>query len=666
MIQQEDATKRSGRSPAATRATLLLAAILVLALALRFYRLGAQSLWNDEGTTVQLVGADLATITRLAASDIHPPLYYYALHFWAAIFGTSEFAVRSLSALLGTVLVALVYLLGRRLYDSRAGLLAAFVIAVAPFQVYYSQEARMYILATVLGAVSTFLLVTILGAAGEDETRETERKAWHLPIAYVLVTSAALYTHYLAFSLLLAQNLCWILVIGHSLWRTGELKGRVVLRCLAFWVAMQIAIVGLYCPWLVMTWEQLGRWPAVSEPFGFLWMVRRTLLVLSLGITVEMSSTTGAIAASFGLLAMLGTVYGVLRGDRDRVRGSLIAWSYCGVPLLVFYIVSRQRPLWNPKFLLLASPGFYLLVARGATAVTDLVSGFSRRAAAIALAVVLLFVILASGLSLHNLYHDPRYARDDYRGIVRYIEATAGPDDAIIINAPSQIETVAYYYRGDLPMYPLPRHRPLRRDETETELQDIAARHERVFAILWATDQSDEERFIEGWLDAHTYKALDEWHGNVRLAVYAVPQEAPTEITHPLDAVLGDSIRLLGYALPSAEVRAGDVLQLTLFWQAKEPILRRYKVFVHVLDGDGQIISQRDSEPGGGARLTTTWQPGETVLDNYGVLIPLDAPAGEYQVKIGMYHVKDGTRVPITLGGQAVGDYLLLDPVIVR
>ncbi|MFH1928703.1 MAG: glycosyltransferase family 39 protein [Chloroflexota bacterium] len=666
MIQQEDATKRSGRSPRTTKATLQLAAILLLALALRFYRLGAQSLWNDEGTTVQLVGADLGTITRLAASDIHPPLYYYALHFWVAIFGTSEFAARSLSALLGTVLVALVYLLGRRLYDSRTGILAAFVTALAPFQVYYSQEARMYILATMLGAVSTFLLVTILDAEGKDDARKGERKAWYLPIAYVLVTSAALYTHYLAFSLLLAQNLCWILVIGHSLWRTGQLKGKVVLRRLAFWAAMQIAIVGLYCPWLLMTWEQLGRWPAVSEPFGFIWMLQRTLLVFGLGVTVEISTTTGAIAAGFGLLAILGAMYGVLRGDRDGMKGSLVAWSYCSVPVLVLYILSRQRPLWNPKFLLLASPGFYILVAHGAPAVTSLVSRFSRRAVSIALTSVLLFVILASGLSLHNLYHDPRYARDDYRGIVRYIEATAGPNDAIIINAPSQIETVAHYYRGDLPMYPLPRHRPLRRDETEAELQDIAARHERVFAILWATDQSDQDRFIEGWLDAHTYKALDEWHGNVRLAVYAVPQEPPTEITYPLDAVLGDSIRLLGYALPSAEVRAGDVLQLTLFWEATQPILRRYKVFVHVLDGEGQLVSQRDSEPGGGARLTNTWQPGETVLDNYGVLIPLDARAGEYQVKIGMYHIKDSTRLPITLGGQAVGDYLLLDPVIVR
>lgn len=640
-----------------------MAGILVLALALRLYRLDAQSLWNDEGTTVQLIGADLGTIARLAASDIHPPLYYYALHFWAKAFGNSEFAVRSFSAFLGTILAALVFMLGRKLFGSRVGLVAAFVVALSPFQVYYSQEARMYVSVTLLGAVSMLLFGSMLDVGGK---RGTERKAWYLPAAYVLVTSAALYTHHFAFSLLLAQNLFWILVTGHGLWSAGQLKGMVALRRLASWAAIQMAVLVIYCPWLLMTWEQLGHWPAVSEPFSLLWMLKRTLLVFGLGITVEAGTTTGIAAACFGLLAVLGSIHAALKDDREGVKGVLFAWLYCGVPVLLLYTISRQRPLWNPKFLLLATPGFYLLVAYGMTALMSLVSRLSRRASAITLVSALLLVALASGLSLRNLYHDPRYARDDYRGIVRYIESSARGNDAIIINAPSQIETVAYYSEGKLPMYPLPRHRPPRRDQTEAELQDIAARHERVFAILWATDQSDKDRFVEGWLDAHTYKALDEWHGNVRLAVYAVPPEPLTEITHPLDTVLGDSIHLLGYALLSTDVRAGDVLQLTLFWQATEPIPRRYKVFVHVLDTDGKIVSQRDAEPGGGARPTNTWQPGETVLDNYGVLIPLDASAGEYQVKIGMYHVKDGTRLPITLGGQAVGDCLLLDPIIVR
>ena len=85
-------------------------------------------------------------------------MYYYALHFWRGVFGESEFALRSLSAALGVVLVWLIYLLGRRLFDESTALAAAFVAALNPFQVYYSQEARMYVLLAVWAAASTYLL----------------------------------------------------------------------------------------------------------------------------------------------------------------------------------------------------------------------------------------------------------------------------------------------------------------------------------------------------------------------------------------------------------------------------------------------------------------------------------------------------------------------------
>ena len=97
MIHREDMKQAEQRRLGSRQALFLIVGVLTLALALRLYRLDAQSLWNDEGTTVQLVGADLGTITRLAASDIHPPFYYYALHFWTSIFGKSEFAVPGIS-----------------------------------------------------------------------------------------------------------------------------------------------------------------------------------------------------------------------------------------------------------------------------------------------------------------------------------------------------------------------------------------------------------------------------------------------------------------------------------------------------------------------------------------------------------------------------------------
>jgi hypothetical protein len=102
---------------------------------------------------------------------------------------------------------------------------------------------------------------------------------------------------------------------------------------------------------------------------------------------------------------------------------------------------------------------------------------------------------------------------------------------------------------------------------------------------------------------------------------------------------------------------------LTLFWQALTALDERYVVFIHVMDADDHIVGQRDTEPGGGAVLTTTWQPGQTIADNYGVLIPHGTPPGKYRVQVGMYTLDDGTRLPVSQTGQPPGDSLALEPI---
>jgi hypothetical protein len=134
-------------------------------------------------------------------------------------------------------------------------------------------------------------------------------------------------------------------------------------------------------------------------------------------------------------------------------------------------------------------------------------------------------------------------------------------------------------------------------------------------------------------------------------------------MAHPLSARLGDKVMLLGYSLLSKEVHAGGILQLTLFWQALTSLDERYVVFIHVLDADDHIVGQRDTEPGGGAMLTTTWQPDQTIADNYGVLISHGTPPGEYRVQVGMYASDSGTRLPVSQAGQSPDDSLTLEPV---
>ncbi len=279
----------------------------------------------------------------------------------------------------------------------------------------------------------------------------------------------------------------------------------------------------------------------------------------------------------------------------------------------------------------------------------------------------LLFVIGASAESLASYYFDESYARDDYRGLARYIAAAGREGDAVILNAPGQIDIFSYYYKGSLPVYPLPGERPLDEAKTEGALERIVGQHERLFVLFWGTDESDPAHFLEGWLDRRTFKALDSWHGNVRLAMYAVPQEEiSSDIQHPRRLKLGDEIAFLGYSLASSEVKAGDILQLTLFWQALDEIEQRYKVFTHILDSRAHIVGQRDADPVGGARPTTTWGEEEIIADNYGVLVLPGTPPGEHQLEIGMYELETGERLPVIEAGRVLGDSVLLQPIEVR
>jgi mannosyltransferase len=619
------------------RNLVLLYAILLLALALRSFRLDGQSLWSDEGVSVALAQRDLATIARDAAHDIHPPLYYYLLHFWVRLFGTSEMAVRSLSVLCGLLLVLFTYLLGRALFDDRVALIASFLAAISPFQIYYSQETRMYILVALLGAISLFLSLNFARATREEDAASL----WPTFAFYTFFITSALYTHYFAFTIFLVAN------VAYALWLLLVPSAR-KWRPLVLWGLSQLLVILLYLPWLNFASDQLRTWPAISQPIGLGFLAQEVLRIFSLGLFAPM----GPLIFGFLVIAFLGLI-----PKKDEGYAIAIALIYLLLPPLVMYFLSLSRPLFRPKLLLLATPGYLLLLARGVSGV------WMERNRNVVSGILLLFITLASGFSLHGYFCNPRYARDDYRGLARYIAATGKEGDAILLNAPGQIDIFSYYYKGPLSIYPLPGERPLDESKTERALEEIRAKHPRLFALLWATQESDPARFIEGWLDRWAFKALDLWYGNARLALYAIPQATlPEEIPYPREILLGDRIRFLGYNLLNSEVEAGDIIPLTLFWEALEPVEERYKVFIHLLDAQDHIVGQRDAEPGGGAKITTAWQEGETIADNHGVLILPGTPPGEYRGEMGMYSLPSGERLP-TREGEASDDRILLSPI---
>ncbi|MFN8454814.1 MAG: glycosyltransferase family 39 protein [Anaerolineae bacterium] len=129
-----------------------------------------------------------------------------------------------------------------------------------------------------------------------------------------------------------------------------------------------------------------------------------------------------------------------------------------------------------------------------------------------------------------------------------------------------------------------------------------------------------------------------------------------------LNVNFSDQARLVGLDLPQTSLKRGDTLPLTLYWQGLAGMERSWSVFVHVVDGQGNIKAQQDQIPGEGQFPTTGWLPQEYLVDPYHVVIPADIPSGQYWLEIGLYDANDGNRLPVVdEGGQARDNRVVLE-----
>lgn len=635
---------------------------VLIALAVGFFarvnELGAQSLWNDEGTSVALARTSISAIVNAAARDIHPPLYYILLSGWIQFAGISEFAIRFLSVFAGVLVIAVTFRIAREFFDQEVAVIAALLSALNPFQVYYAQETRMYIWVTLFAALSVWAMVVMF-----KPPRSQRIRARSIAVAcYVIFTLAALYTNYYAFTLIVFENLAFIVWL---IWARHAKLSRVG-GAIALWFAVQVIVALAYLPWLLFARQSLTSWPGISEPMSFFEM------------TWRVSSAFVAAADSLrDFQALLVGVYilffiGGLFPSRDLLRQSVWGIVTCAlwaiVPLTAMFIVSLTRPAYNPKFLLLATPGFLILVARGISVLYPGLflrdrapygtpqASVQNRLARQWIGIGKLFVgaLLFGGtlLALQNVYTDPRLQRDDYRGIVNYINGTATDKDAVVVNAPGQMDVVRYYYHGAAALKPLPIGRPADVAATEQALDEILDDYQRAYGIFWADEQSDPNALVEGALNLDGFKARDEWHGNVRLVEYSLPNAFQArEIVKP-NVRFGDEILLEGYTIGARQFQSGTIVPLWLGWQTLKTPSADWQIFIHLLDARGEIVSQRDApldNEGGMNGLAAN----VGTESRHGVVIPPGTPPGEYILRMGLYHPATGARLPVSSGGDS-------------
>ncbi|MGB8647719.1 MAG: DUF2723 domain-containing protein [Anaerolineae bacterium] len=134
-------------------------------------------------------------------------------------------------------------------------------------------------------------------------------------------------------------------------------------------------------------------------------------------------------------------------------------------------------------------------------------------------------------------------------------------------------------------------------------------------------------------------------------------------IQYTQKAKLGDAIEFLGYRFDRSAYKPGEPVGVTLYWQAVRSVTTSYKVFVHLLNGEGVLVAQQDGFPHGGELPTDRWLPGEYIADDYHLELPAGLPAGDYRIEVGMYASESGTRLSgVDAQGQPLaGDRILLD-----
>lgn len=657
----------------------LLLLILLIGFVLRLYRLGADSLWYDETVSAFLAAESIPDLIAHTARDIHPPGYYVLLHIWASLTGHSEFALAFFSLIFGMLLIPLTYRLARRLTGAPASAAwAALLVAVSPYNIWYSQEVRMYTLGAALGLAAAYCLWCGGGDPRGRRLRQGRPRTAPLLywLGYALAATLGLYTLYYFAFLLFILNLLFLV----SYFSTPSHRPRI-----RPWLLANGSVLLAYLPWLPTLWRQateppvppwrnaanLSLWSVLSESWS----------ALSLGQSIDPFTVWPILLLTLTLFS-LGLMF--LQSPNLPISAPVLLYTFG--PLLLIYLISFITPLYHVRYLFTYSPPFYIIIAAGLAWLT------ARRWpwAAIAAAGLLL---AASLFSLYRYHFDPRYRADDYRSAVDFIQRRWQPGDVVIVNAGYVYTAFAYYnawpnlsrqrlapYRAspvsESPLLlqtgtvdgspqlgwgdPRSDFYAMSAAETIAALEAMSRDFSRLWLLRAYDTVTDPGGLIRTWLAEHTIPLEDQpfsGESNIRAQGFLLPSaQSPNFSVGSQKVEFEDGLALAGWFLPGQNWQAGQSIPVKLWWQATRRPGVDYKMSLKLWSGSGQLMAQgQDTWPAGTLYRATAWPVGQTVYQPDSLRLPADLPPGQYWLNVELYQPDSGQPLPRLDG---------LDPVV--
>ena len=310
-----------------------------------------QSIWYDEAFSVFLSKYSWWEIVRMTSEDMHPPFYYWTLKAWTALFGSSDLAVRSLSAVCLGLSVGVGGLLTKRLFGVKTALVALPFLVFAPFLLRYGFEVRMYALASLIGMCATYVLVAI------TQTVDIKRRRLLLGL-YALLVALGVYTLYFMAFLWIA-HLLWFAWYAYTQKRRGLLKEGIAAYAGSFL---------LFVPWLPAFLSRADghTMPAIAHAIGFdeFWGI---LTFDFLYHPPWHLSLFEIVATLFAVAAVCYLGFEAFRQVSAKERPYLVLLCvYAGVPILLFILVSHIRPIYVERYLAHIIIGGYAFIGASA------------------------------------------------------------------------------------------------------------------------------------------------------------------------------------------------------------------------------------------------------------------------------------------------------------
>jgi len=656
---------------------LVVAALILLGFAARVWRIGYQSLWLDEALSVAFASPPLAKVfSTLASQDLHPPLYYLALHFWMKLAGQGEFAVRYVSLLFGLPAVPATYVLGHALFcrdvadqsdrsdqppnptlftvrgqdqtcsgekgsagqasrvpvslrilltapcgrAAAIGVAGAFLVAFSPFLVYYSQEARMYSALATFSVLSSYALWKLLA---------TLRGRWL--VAYVVFTAALLYTQYFGG-----------LVVGfQAIYLLGLLTTdrRRALRAIVGMVLVGVA----YLPWVPSAYLQVQRLFHVPDfwkgQLSLSFLLEHVFAAFAFGQYPVLDRYMAvAIVVAAVLLAGLAVL---ARQALRRGGGELFVLGYLLMPLAALYAILVQNPKFTERYLIMIAPPFYLVLALGLLELARWAAGlrqaWARWTGLLTPAIIAVLLLVTSFGQLWQVYYGPGYRKEDNRGATAYIEQHYQPGDVVILMMDPY--SFPYYLHSNIPWVTLQPGNDL--DGAASSLNAILAGHTRAWMLLWNADWADPTGYVrQSMATAYPRAPVTRGFDGLELKLFDLdhPPRFSVRVTpsNPDPVDFGNRLQLLGYDLPRSTIASGQTGDINLYWKPMQQLDHDYIVSLRLTDGTFYYW-RHDGRPAADTYPTTSWPAGQVVTGDLPFAVPVGTPPGTYALEIGVY-----------------------------